>query len=152
MKLSVILGIFQMTMGICLKGLNNIYFKQTLEFVFEFIPQIIFMVILFGYMILMIFLKWSIDWSGNLDNAPSLITQLMNIFLKLGSVQGKPLWGDGSSQVLINRIILVIAFLCIPIMLFPKPLILYNEIKNKKQQQESSESERNYNMIVEDVK
>ena len=152
MKLSVILGIFQMTMGICLKGLNNIYFIQTLEFVFEFIPQMIFMVILFGYMILMIFLKWSIDWSGNLDNAPSLITQLMNIFLKLGSVQGKPLWGDGSSQVLINRIILVIAFLCIPIMLFPKPLILYNEIKNKKQQQESSESERNYNMIVEDVK
>jgi V-type H+-transporting ATPase subunit a len=76
----------------------------------------------------------------------------MNIFLKLGSVQGKPLWGDGSTQVLINRIVLVVAFLCIPIMLIPKPLILYNEIKNKKQQQENSEPERNYNMIVEDVK
>lgn len=151
MKLSVILGIFQMTIGIILKGMNNIYFGQTLDFVFEFIPQLIFMLTLFGYMIIMIFIKWSIDWSSNLDKAPSLVTQLMNIFLKLGSVQDKPLWGDGSTQVLINRIVLVVAFICIPIMLIPKPILTYNEMKNKKLNQENSQSDRNYNVIVEDV-
>ena len=148
MKLSVILGIFQMCIGIILKGFNAMFFGHKLDFVFEFVPQIIFMVSLFGYMIMMIFIKWSIDWTGNLENAPSLITQLMNIFLKVGSVQGKPLWGNGDTQVMINRIILVVAFLCIPILLLPKPIITYMNIKKKKQLEEQ---ERNYNLIVEDV-
>lgn len=38
MKIAVILGVAQMTLGICLKGLNHAYFKQYIEFVFEFIP------------------------------------------------------------------------------------------------------------------
>jgi V-type ATPase 116kDa subunit family len=41
---------------------------------------------LFGYMIVMIFLKWCKDWNGIENRAPSIITLLMNIFLKLGSV------------------------------------------------------------------
>ena len=153
MKLSVILGIFQMCMGIILKGINALYFNNTLDFIFEFLPQIIFMISLFGYMIFMIFLKWSINWSDDLQSAPSLITQLMNIVLKVGSVQGKPLWGDGSDQVLINRIVLVVAFLCIPILLFPKPIITYMSAKKKKQQQDSEnlEQEKKYNAIPDDV-
>jgi len=40
MKIAVILGVFQMTLGILMRGLNNLYFKEqgTLSFVFEFIP------------------------------------------------------------------------------------------------------------------
>jgi V-type H+-transporting ATPase subunit a len=37
MKLSVILGVSQMILGILMKGLNAIYFKRWSEFVFEFI-------------------------------------------------------------------------------------------------------------------
>jgi V-type H+-transporting ATPase subunit a len=86
MKLSVILGVFHMLFGIILKGFNFLHFKNKLGFIFEFIPQIIFMSILFGYMDIMIFLKWIRDWSGIEKYAPSLITILMNIFLKMGSV------------------------------------------------------------------
>jgi V-type H+-transporting ATPase subunit a len=152
MKLSVILGIFQMCMGIFLKGMNAVYFGSTLDFVFEFIPQLVFMLSLFGYMIFMIFLKWATDWTGRTSAAPSLVTQLMNIFLKLGDVQGKPLWGDGSLQLTINRIVLVIVFVCVPILLFPKPIIIYMDAKKKKQHrgEEPVEQERNYNIIVED--
>ena len=141
--------------------MNSIYFGGILEFCFEFIPQIVFMLALFGYMIVMIFIKWSIDWTGRSDHAPSLISQLMNIVLKLGNLvtirvgdveEPLPLWGDGTSQILINRIVLVVAVLCIPILLLPKPIITYFDKKNKKIQADLAlQQDRNYNLIIEDV-
>lgn len=62
MKLSVVLGIVQMTWGIIIKGINAIYFNQMLDFYCEFIPMIIFDMAFFGYMVFLIFLKWTIDW------------------------------------------------------------------------------------------
>jgi len=75
-----------MLLGIVLKGMNAVYFKSPMDFIFEFIPQIIFLSILFGYMNIMIFIKWSIDWSNNTSKAPSIISLLMKIFLNGGTV------------------------------------------------------------------
>ena len=86
MKLSVILGVSHMILGIIMKGLNDIHFKNGIGFIFEFIPQLIFMSMLFGYMNVMIFIKWATNWSKHPTKAPSLIAQMMNIFLKIGSV------------------------------------------------------------------
>ncbi len=69
MKISVILGIVQMTVGICLKGINARYFKEKLDFYFEFIPMLIFDLCLFGYMVFLIFLKWMIDWESRMLSA-----------------------------------------------------------------------------------
>ena len=38
MKFAVILGVIQMIVGIILKGLNTLYFRRFLDFIFEFIP------------------------------------------------------------------------------------------------------------------
>lgn len=38
MKLSVILGVAQMALGVCMKGLNALYFKNKLDFYCEFVP------------------------------------------------------------------------------------------------------------------
>jgi V-type H+-transporting ATPase subunit a len=38
MKTSVIFGVAQMSMGICIKGLNSIYFGKGVDFIFEFLP------------------------------------------------------------------------------------------------------------------
>ena len=86
MKISVILGVTQMLFGICLKGMNAVYFNMPMDIIFEFIPQIIFLSLLFGYMNVMIFIKWSTDWTGKTDKAPSIISLLMKIFLNGGSV------------------------------------------------------------------
>ena len=59
MKLSVILGVFQMVIGIILKGLNSIFEKDFVELIFVFFPQIVLMLILFGYMDFLIFVKWA---------------------------------------------------------------------------------------------
>lgn len=129
MKTSVILGVTHMMFGIILKGVNCLYFKNYIEFVFDFIPQIIFMGVLFFYLVIMIFIKWSINWENNTQNAPSLINLLMNIFLNFGSVDGKPLF---QGQESLNFYIFIIAIICVPLLLFPKPIIIYLSQKSKK--------------------
>ena len=65
MKTSVIIGVTQMIFGIFLKMSNCLYFGHYIEAVAVVIPQLIFAFGIFGYMLFLIFLKWSIPW-GNL--------------------------------------------------------------------------------------
>ena len=134
MKWSVIIGIFQMVIGIILRGLNNLYFRDNLGFFFEFIPQIIFMLLLFGYMVVLIYIKWLTDYSLDTSRAPSIITILMNLALKNGSVEGKPVWGTIIREEQINRLFFYISILCIPIILLVRPLIKIIEKSKKKEE------------------
>ena len=72
MKLSVIFGIFQMFSGTCLKGINAIYFGKRLDFLFEFLPMVAFASSLFVYMVILIFMKWSINWNSRMLSATCL--------------------------------------------------------------------------------
>jgi V-type H+-transporting ATPase subunit a len=63
-----------MTLGICMKGFNSAYNKNYIEFVFEFCTQLIFLLALFGYMDLLIILKWLTDYKNREYEAPSIIT------------------------------------------------------------------------------
>ena len=54
MKMSVIFGVAQMSMGVIVKAMNAVYFNRKLEFFFEFIPQILLLLALFGFMDLLI--------------------------------------------------------------------------------------------------
>jgi V-type H+-transporting ATPase subunit a len=69
MKMSVVLGIIQMMFGQCLKARNALFFNEKVDFFFEFIPQIIFSACLFGYMVILIFTKWSINWTERMAAA-----------------------------------------------------------------------------------
>ncbi|CAM9530718.1 unnamed protein product [Phaeothamnion confervicola] len=169
MKMSVVLGIIQMTMGICLKASNAIYFNQPLDFFFEFVPMIIFDLALFGYMVILIFVKWSIDWQARMYSAtcifdsevsttgrtpsdqectassttaemcplryggtgggcqpPNLITQLINIALQPGSVD-EPMY---RGQAGLQTFLLLAAFLCVPVLLLAKPMVLRSRMKD----------------------
>lgn len=63
MKMSVIFGVTQMFMGTCLRGLNAIYFGEKIDLYFEVVPMMVFSASLFIYMIVLIFMKWSINWN-----------------------------------------------------------------------------------------
>jgi len=69
MKLSVVLGIIQMFGGTCLKGANALYFGEKLDFFFEFLPMVAFAGSLFIYMIVLIVMKWSINWNSRMLSA-----------------------------------------------------------------------------------
>jgi len=87
MKWAVILGVTQMIFGIFLKASNCAFFKDSLTFFAEFLPQILFMSGVFGYMIILIFLKWSQDWLATPKiTPPSIITIMINLALKAGKL------------------------------------------------------------------
>ena len=96
------------------------------------------MVILFGYMDFLIVFKWLKNWDHDTIGdvpprqwAPSIISTMMNIGLAMGKTGDKPdgnssMWGklgEPSWQDTLQLLILFVAFLCVPIMLLPKPLI-----------------------------
>merc|ERR1711957_296655 len=72
MKISVVFGIFQMFMGTCLRGINAVFFKEWLDLFFEFVPMVMFACSLFMYMVVLIFMKWSIDWKSRMLGATCL--------------------------------------------------------------------------------
>jgi hypothetical protein len=49
---------------------------------------------MFGFMDLMIILKWLNNYEGRESEAPSVISQMINIALRGGEISGSPLVGD----------------------------------------------------------
>ena len=114
MKLSVIMGVLHMTLGVIMKGTNAIYFKRLPDLVFEVITGLIILLGLFGWMDLLIFAKWFFPlkfsddkvinlpiiedgktvnfngYNGDLYNkyCPSVINILINAVFGFGSVPG----------------------------------------------------------------
>jgi len=68
MKMSVIFGIVQMFLGTCIKGMNAIHFGEKLDLYCEVFPMVVFST-LFMYMVVLIFMKWIIDWDARMLSA-----------------------------------------------------------------------------------
>lgn len=84
MKMAVIIGISEMSLGIVLRGMNNIKDKAIIDFFCEFLPMLVLLSAAFGYMVLLIILKWLTNWTSNSAFAPSIINQMINIPLSNG--------------------------------------------------------------------
>lgn len=76
-----------MSLGVCMKAFNSVYNKNKLDFLLEFVPQIILLLVLFGYMDLMIICKWCTDFTNNENAAPSVITMMIGMFLSGGAIE-----------------------------------------------------------------
>ena len=138
MKFSVIIGVFQMTLGIVLKGINSIYDKNLIECFCVFIPELIFMLILFGYMDLLIFLKWSVNYEGEEKRAPDIKSYLMNMILKFGKLPPEPeegldwkLYGSRDFYENLHLSLVILAIICLIIMLVPTIILSYNKAKSQ---------------------
>lgn len=132
MKMSVILGVLHMTLAICLQVPNFIHFKKRSSIITEFVPQILFLHSLFGYLILMIVYKWSVDWyetdeNGTVfrNNPPSLLNTLIYMFLKPGNVEAEKQLYPG--QAFVQTCLLLLAVVCVPWMLLAKPYLIWRE-------------------------
>jgi len=92
----------------------------------NFIPQIIFLQSIFGYLIVCILYKWSIDWSKATTEPPSLLNMLIAMFLEPGHVNPKMQLYRGQATVQI--ILLLLAAICVPWLLLTKPYLLWKEM------------------------
>src|SRR5436309_1190827 len=91
-----------MALGVCMKAFNNIHFGKMIDFFFEFIPQILLLLVLFGWMDFLIIVKWLRPMNieivypmtdpgySNIHYAPAIITSMIDMFLNAGSSPPNP--------------------------------------------------------------
>merc|ERR1719424_2489684 len=56
-----------MTLGVVIKACNKLYFGDMRSFYHESIPELVLFMAIFGYLCILIFIKWSTNWNGGAD-------------------------------------------------------------------------------------
>uniref|UniRef100_A0A8C0J8T8 V-type proton ATPase subunit a n=1 Tax=Chelonoidis abingdonii TaxID=106734 RepID=A0A8C0J8T8_CHEAB len=117
MKMSVILGIIHMSFGVLLGVFNHRY-----QVVLVFLPQTLFMLALFGYLVFMIFYKWITFSAVNSLRAPSILIHFIDMFMFTENPDNHPLY---PGQVIVQNILVVLALASVPVLLLGTPVYLW---------------------------
>ncbi|XP_050149801.1 V-type proton ATPase subunit a3-like [Malus sylvestris] len=127
MKMSIIIGVVQMNLGIMISYFNARFFRSNLNVWFQFVPQMIFLNSLFGYLSVLIVMKW---WTGS---KADLYHVMIYMFLSPTDELGENQLFNGQKTV--QLVLLLSAFVAVPWMLFPKPFLLKKQHQDRHQGQ-----------------
>nr|XP_033809954.1 V-type proton ATPase 116 kDa subunit a isoform X2 [Geotrypetes seraphini] len=122
MKMSVSLGVIHMTFGIILGLFNHLHFKNKFSIYLVLLPELTFMLSMFGYLVFMVFYKWIAFSVENSRSAPSILIHFINMFLSPNDESEKPLY---KGQHVFQMFLLLLIFVSVPVLFFGKPLYLY---------------------------
>ncbi|XP_059435351.1 V-type proton ATPase subunit a3-like [Corylus avellana] len=125
MKMSILIGVAQMNLGILLSYCNAKFFRNSVNVWFQFVPQIIFLNSLFGYLSLLILVKWCTGSKADLYHV------MIYMFLS-------PTDDLGENQLFVGQktlqlVLLLLAFVAVPWMLVPKPFLLKKQHQDRHQ-------------------
>ncbi|XP_067341006.1 V-type proton ATPase 116 kDa subunit a 2 isoform X4 [Channa argus] len=121
MKMSVIIGVIHMSFGVVLSVFNHLHFGQKCNVYLVFLPELLFLLCLFGYLVFMILYKWLAFSARDSSQAPSILIHFINMFV----MQGKEITPLYPGQTGLQIFLVVIALLSVPVLLLGKPLYLY---------------------------
>ncbi|EMP27679.1 hypothetical protein UY3_15234 [Chelonia mydas] len=122
MKMSVILGIIHMSFGVLLGVFNHLHFRQQYQVALVFLPEALFLLALFGYLVFMIFYKWITFSAVNSLLAPSILIHFIDMFLFTENPDNHPLY---PGQVTVQNVLVVLALASVPVLLLGRPVYLW---------------------------
>ncbi|KAH7524153.1 hypothetical protein FEM48_Zijuj06G0089000 [Ziziphus jujuba var. spinosa] len=125
MKMSILLGVAQMNLGIIMSYFNAKFFDDKLNIWYQFLPQMIFLNSLFGYLSLLIIVKWCTGSQADLYHI--MIYMFLSPTDDLG--ENQLFFGQKFFQLLL----LFLALVAVPWMLFPKPFLLKKQHEERHQ-------------------
>jgi len=140
MKMSIIIGVIHMIFGVVLSIVNHVHFKRPVNILLEFLPQILFLVLLFAYMGFMMFFKWvtygpkMADVKQSPGCAPSVLIMFINMMLNKEPEKVEKSACDlymFEGQGMLQKTFVLISLVCIPWMLLSKPIYVMMSRKNK---------------------
>ncbi|XP_074530223.1 T cell immune regulator 1, ATPase H+ transporting V0 subunit a3b [Halichoeres trimaculatus] len=129
MKMSVIIGIIHMTFGVCLSFFNYWHFKQMDSIFFVLIPELFFMICLFGYLVFMVVFKWIVYTPAQSKIAPSILIHFIDMFLFTENAENPQLY---TGQLVVQKILVVMALCSVPVLLLGKPTCEYITFKKRR--------------------
>ncbi|KAK4859164.1 hypothetical protein QYF36_000573 [Acer negundo] len=127
MKMSILLGVAQMNLGIVLSYFNAKFFGNNINILHQFVPQMIFLNSLFGYLSLLIIVKWCTGSQADLYHV--MIYMFLSPTDDLG--ENQLFFGQKFLQI----VLLLLALVAVPWMLFPKPFLLKKQHEERHQGQ-----------------
>lgn len=146
MKMAVIIGVIHMSVGVFMHLLNGIHFRKWYNVFFEFVPQLLFLWCMFGYLVSIVVFKWVQDYGyyhepaanaticgvANATRVPPLLISIMismalPIFNPITCEQEAGMFGPVTATL--QTALILIALICIPWMLLVKPILLWRDSK-----------------------
>ncbi|XP_062334195.1 V-type proton ATPase 116 kDa subunit a 3 [Osmerus eperlanus] len=128
MKMSVIIGVIHMTFGVCLSLFNYTQRGQLSSVFLVLLPELVFMLSLFGYLVFMVVYKWVVFGPHDSDRAPSILIHFIDMFLFSVNPDNPALY---PGQLIAQRVLVVLALASVPVLLLGKPLYLYYHHRRK---------------------
>uniref|UniRef100_A0A8C9VX82 V-type proton ATPase subunit a n=1 Tax=Scleropages formosus TaxID=113540 RepID=A0A8C9VX82_SCLFO len=129
MKMSVIIGVIHMTFGVCLSFFNYIHFRKFSSIFLVLIPELIFMLCLFGYLVFMVIFKWIAYGPMDSNQAPSILIHFIDMFLFTDNKTNPPLY---TGQLIVQKVLVILAVCSVPVLLLGKPVHQYITHKRKR--------------------
>ena len=111
-----------MFLGLVCSLLNARHFRSKIDELAVFVPQVLFMLAIFGYLCFAIVYKWLVDWVALGLRPPSLISMLIAFAMSPGTIPADAVLFPG--QAVVQLLLFVVALVAVPWMLLAKPLLL----------------------------